>query len=168
MYYSNIDAARGLYNENASGEYTIDTSTNRLTLKVLPTGGTQMTVVMAMTAISKYSFTAKFYLTDGQSTGTFTYAKQLGSIDLKVDETILPEYDKMVESGTIITNYLSHNNKIAEVNSETGEIIAKKGGRTYIDIVTEDGTAVLEVNVEKEKVFVEKVINYISDISKNN
>lgn len=153
VYYSNIDAARGLYNENASGEYTIDTSTNRLTLKVLPTGGTQMTVVMAMTAISKYSFTAKFYLTDGQSTGTFTYAKQLGSIELRGGETILPEYDKLVESGTIITNYLSHNNKIAEVNCETGEITAKKGGRTYIDIVTEDGTAVLEVNVEKEKVF---------------
>lgn len=153
VYYSNVDASRGIYNENALGEYTIDTTNNRLTLKVLPTGGTQMTVVMAMTAISKYSFTAKFYLTDGQSTGTFTYAKQLGSIELRGGETILPEYDKLVESGTIITNYLSHNNKIAEVNSETGEITAKKGGRTYIDIVTEDGTAVLEVNVEKEKVF---------------
>lgn len=153
VYYSNADAARGIYNENASGEYTIDTSTNRLTLKVLPTGGTQMTVVMAMTAISKYSFTAKFYLTDGQSTGTFTYAKQLGAIELKGGETVLPEYEKLVESGTVVTKYQIHNNKIAEVNSETGEITAKKGGRTYVDIVTEDGTAVLEVNVEKEKVF---------------
>lgn len=153
VYYSNVDAARGIYNENAPGEYTIDTSTNRLTLKVLPTGGTQMTVVMAMTAISKYSFTAKFYLTNGQSTGTFTYAKQLGTIELKGGETILPEYEKLVESGTVITKYQIHNNKIAEVNSETGEITAKKGGRTYVDIVTEDGTAVLEVNVEKEKVF---------------
>lgn len=153
VYYSNADAARGIYNENASGEYTIDTSTNRLTLKVLPTGGTQMTVIMAMTAISKYSFTAKFYLTDGQSTGTFTYAKQLGAIELKGGETVLPEYEKLVESGTVVTKYQIHNNKIAEVNSETGEITAKKGGRTYVDIVTEDGTAVLEVNVEKEKVF---------------
>ena len=148
VYYSNVDAARGIYNENAPGEYTIDTSTNRLTLKVLPTGGTQMTVIMAMTAISKYSFTAKFYLTDGQSTGTFTYAKQLGAIELKGGEAVLPEYEKLVESGTVITKYQIHNNKIAEVNSETGEITAKKGGRTYVDIVTEDGTAVLEVIVK--------------------
>ena len=148
VYYSNADAARGMYNENASGEYTIDTSTNRLTLKVLPTGGTQMTVVMAITAISKYSFTAKFYLTNGELTGTFTYAKQLASIELNGGEITTPEYSAFVESGTVITKYQSHNPQIAEVNSETGEITAKMGGRTYIDIVTEDGTAVVEVVVK--------------------
>ncbi len=148
VYYSNVDAARGIYNENAPGEYTIDTSTNRLTLKVLPTGGTQMTVIMAMTAISKYSFTAKFYDTNGYSNGTFTYAKQLGSIELKGGETIIPEYNTLVETGTVINKYQSHNSNVAEVNSETGEITAKAGGKTYIDIVTDDGTAVLEVIVK--------------------
>lgn len=148
VYYSNVDAARGIYNENAPGEYTIDSSTNRLTLKVLPTGGTQITVVMAISAISKYSFTAKFYLTDGQSTGTFTYAKQLESIELKGGETILPEYDTLVETGTVINKFQSHNSYIAEVNSETGEITAKMGGKTYIDIITDYGTAVLEVIVK--------------------
>jgi hypothetical protein len=107
-----------------------------------------MTVVMAMSAISKYSFTAKFYLTDGQSTGTFTYAKELGSIELKEGETILPEYETLVESGTVITKFHSHNSNVAEVNSETGEIKAKMGGRTYVDVVTEDGTAVVEVVVK--------------------
>lgn len=148
VYYSNADAARGIYNENASGEYTIDTSTNRLTLKVLPTGGTQMTVIMAMTAISKYSFTAKFYLTNGQSTGTFTYSKQLNSIELKGGESLLPEYETFMEEGTVITGYKSHNSQIVEVNSDTGELTAKMGGRTYVDIVTEDGTAVIEVLVK--------------------
>lgn len=148
VYYSNLDAARGIYNDNASGEYTIDTSTNRLTLKVLPTGGTQMTVIMSMTAISKYSFTAKFYLTNGQTTGTFTYSKQLGSIELKGGESKLPEYETILESGTKITKFQSHNASIASVNSETGEVTAKMGGRTYIDIVTEDGTAVVEVVVK--------------------
>ena len=148
VYYSNVDAARGLYNENAPGEYTIDASTNRLTLKVLPTGGTQMTVVMAITTISKYSFTAKFYLTNGQSTGTYTYAKLLGSIELKGGETTQPEYATLVESGTVITQYKSHNPKVVEVDSESGEITAKMGGRTYVDVVTEDGTAVLEVVVK--------------------
>lgn len=149
-YYSNADAARGIYNENASGEYTIDTSTNRLTLKVLPTGGTQMTVIMAITTISKYSFTAKFY-SAGQLTGTFTYAKQLGSIELEVGDAILPEYEKLVESGTVITKYQSHDSNIVEVNSGTGNIKAKNSGRTYIDIVTYDGTAVVEVIVKSVK-----------------
>lgn len=147
VYYSNIDESRGIYNENASGEYTIDSSTNRLTLKVLPTGGTQMTLVMAITAISKYSFTAKFYLSDGQSTGTYTYAKQLESIELKAGETLLPDYSSLVENGTVINKYQSHNSNIAEVNSNTGEIKAKMVGRTYVDVVTEDGTAVVEVTV---------------------
>lgn len=148
VYYSNYDKARGIYNEDASGEYTIDKSTNRLTLRVMPTGGTQMTVEMTMIAISKYSFTAKFYVA-GQSTGTYTYAKQIGSIELMDDEKKMPEYKKMVESGTVIVRYKSHNTNIVEVDSETGKITAKKGGRTYIDIVTEDGTAVVEVNVKE-------------------
>lgn len=148
VYYSNVDASRGIYNENAPGEYTIDTTNNRLTLKVLPTGGTQMTVVMAMTAISKYSFTAKFYLTNGQSTGTFTYSKQLNSVELKGGESLLPEYETFMEEGTVITGYKSHNSQIVEVNSNTGELTAKMGGRTYVDIVTEDGTAVIEVLVK--------------------
>lgn len=148
VYYSNVDTSRGIYNENAPGEYTIDATNNRLTLKVLPTGGTQMTVVMAMTAISKYSFTAKFYLTNGQSTGTFTYSKQLSSVELKGSESLLPEYEAFMEKGTVITGYKSHNSQIVEVNSETGELTAKKGGRTYVDIETEDGTAVIEVLVK--------------------
>lgn len=148
VYYSNAEAARGIYNDIALGDYTIDPSTNRLTLKVLPTGGTQMIVVMAITAINKYSFTAKFYLTNGELTGTFTYAKQLASLELNGGEITTPEYSAFVESGTVITKYQSHNPQIAEVNSETGEITAKMGGRTYIDIVTEDGTAVVEVVVK--------------------
>lgn len=147
VYYSNVDAARGIYNENASGNYTVDSETNRLTLTVQPTGGTQMTVVMAMTTISKYSYTAKFYLTNGQLTGTFTYAKQINSINLECGDIVTPEYQNYVEKGTVITKYQSHNSRIAEVNSETGEITAKTSGRTYIDIVTEDGTAVFEINV---------------------
>lgn len=148
VYYSNVNTSRGIYNENAPGEYTIDATNNRLTLKVLPTGGTQMTFVMAMTAISKYSFTAKFYLTNGQSTGTFTYSKQLGSVELKGSESLLPEYEAFMEKETVITGYKSHNSQIVEVNSETGELTAKMGGRTYVDIETEDGTAVIEVLVK--------------------
>lgn len=149
IYYSNIDVARGIYNENASGDYTIDASTKRITLKVLPTGGTQMTVIIEMKAINKFSFTAKFYLTNGETTGTFTYARQIDSIELGDDETRQPDYKSIVGEGTIITGYKSHNSKIVEVDSATGELTAKMGGKTYVDIVTDEGTAVIEVFVKK-------------------
>lgn len=149
IYYSNIDVARGIYNENASGDYTIDASTKRITLKVLPTGGTQMTVIMEMKAINKFSFTAKFYLTNGETTGTFTYARQIDSIELGDDETRLPDYKSIVGEETIITGYKSHNSKIVEVDSATGELTAKMGGKTYVDIITDEGTAVIEIFVKK-------------------
>lgn len=149
VYYSNYDKARGIYNEDASGEYTINKSTNMLTLRVMPTGGTQMTVEMAMISISKYSFTAKFYAA-GQSTGTYTYAKQIGSIELMAGEKKMPKYKEMVESGTVVTRYKSHNTNIVEVDSKTGKITAKMTGKTYVDVVTEYGTAVVEVNVLKD------------------
>lgn len=149
VYYSNIDVARGIYNENAPGDYTIDASTKRITLKVLPTGGTQMTVIMAMTAINKFSFTAKFYLTNGQSTGSFTYAKQIDSIELGDGEIRQPDYQTLVDSETTIKSFKTHNSNIVEVNAETGELTAKMGGKTYVDIVTDEGTAVVEVFVKK-------------------
>lgn len=149
VYYSNKDVARGIYNDNASGDYTIDSSNNRLTLKVVPTGGSQMTVIMVINAISKYSFTAKFYLTNGESTGTFTYAKQIGSIELNDSETVILSSKDFLEEGTIINGYKSHNTSIADVDNSTGEIRGKGRGRTYIDVITEDGTAVVEVIVNK-------------------
>ncbi len=149
IYYSNIDVARGIYNENASGDYTIDASTKRITLKVLPTGGTQMIVIMAMTAINKFSFTAKFYLTNGETTGTFTYARQIDSVELDGDDTKQPDYKSIVGEETIITGFKSHNSKIVEVDSKTGKLTAKMGGKTYVDIITDEGTAVIEVFVKK-------------------
>ena len=149
IYYSNIDVARGIYNENASGDYTIDDDNDRITLKVVPNGGTQMTVIYEIKAINKFSFTAKFYLTNGETTGTFTYARQIDSIELGDDETRQPDYKSIVGEGTIITGYKSHNSKIVEVDSATGELTAKMGGKTYVDIITDEGTAVIEVFVKK-------------------
>ena len=155
VFYSNADDARGIHNDNAPGTYTVDTLNNRLTLKVIPTGGAQMTVIMAMTYISKYSFTAKFYDTSGGTNGTFTYAKLIGSINLKKGDSTQPDYATYLEEGTVVNKYKSHNTKLLVVDETTGKITAQKGGRTYVDIVTEDGTAVIEVNIEevKEKTF---------------
>ena len=148
IYYSNRDVERGIYNENASGDYTIDDDNDRITLKVVPNGGTQMTVIMSMTAINKFCFTAKFYLTNGESTGTFTYARQIDSIELGDNEIKQPDYKSIVGEETLISSFKSHNSKIVEVDSETGELTAKMGGKTYVDIVTDEGTAVIEVFVK--------------------
>ena len=48
----------------------------------------------------------------------------------------------------MVTEFKSHSQKIVDVNSETGELTANLSGRTYIDVVTEDGTGVVEVNVK--------------------
>jgi len=147
VYYFNEDSARGIYNKNAFGDYSISPSVNRIMMKLRPTGGTQMTLLMVMKAISRYAFTAKLYLASGETVGTFTYAKQLGTIELKGGETTLPDYNKLIDAGTIITEFKSHNSDVVEVNNDTGKIKAKIGGKTYIDVVTDDGTAVVEVIV---------------------
>lgn len=148
LYYSNSDAERGIYNDNASGDYTVDDINRKISLKVVPNGGTQMILDLEIVSINKYSFTAKYYLSDGSSTGTYTYAKQLESIELLQGEKTTPEYNRMVEAKTNIIKFESHNSDIVEVNSETGELTSKKGGRTYIDVVTDEGTAVVEVLVK--------------------
>ena len=108
-----------------------------------------MTMIMSMTTINKFSFTAKFYLTNGESTGTVTYARQIDAIELGDDEIKQPDYKSIVGEETLISSFKSHNSKIVEVDSETGELTAKMGGKTYVDIITDEGTAVIEVFVKK-------------------
>lgn len=145
VYYSNGDAARGIYNDNASGDYAVDEANDRLTMTVLPQGGTQMTVSLQITQINKYRFTARFYRADGSSTGTFSYSRLLSTVEMDYGESETPEYSNLLEKGAEVTGYKSHNTDIAEVDNSTGEITCKGDGRTYIDVVTTDGTAVVEV-----------------------
>lgn len=162
VYYSNSDADRGIYNENATGEYSVDDKNRRISVNVVPNGGTQMILDLEVKSINKYCFTAKFYLSDGSSTGTYTYAKQLGSVEMKQTEKLLPKYMEMVEERTIIEKFESHDKNIVEVDSDTGELTAKKGGHTYIDIITDEGTAVIEVTVKGFMAF-----NYAEFIGKS-
>lgn len=146
--YSNMDPSRGIYNENADGSYSIDKDNNILTLRVRPNGAIPMTVLMEVKSINKYSFTAKSFIVDGESTGTYTYSKQIGYLEIKKGEVMLSHFEEFVEKGTAIIGIKSHNPDIAEIDSETGELIGKRGGRTYVDVITDEGTAVVEVNVK--------------------
>lgn len=148
VYYSNQDKARGIYNDNAPGNYTVDTENNRITLNVKPTAGSPMTVILSIISINKYSFTAKFYLSDGVTfTGTYTYAKLLGTVEMNNGDVHQPDYRQYVDSETVITGFKSHHPESVEVDMETGELKAKKQGRTNIDIITDEGTSVIEVMV---------------------
>ncbi len=92
----------------------------------------------------------------------FTYGKLLLEVNIKSGETMKPNYEELIpdtnrptykniNNGEMaqphIVGFSSHNSKIVEVDSKTGEIKAMSGGRTYIDVITTEGTAVVEVNV---------------------
>ena len=88
--------------------------------------------------ITDYAYTAE-YTNGNASVGVFTYAKQIGSITVKPNETYTPSYSQSVKAN--IKSYASHDETIAKVNSNDGTITAISAGHTYIDIVTDQGTA---------------------------
>lgn len=148
-FYSTVhDEARRQHWDNVQGDYSIDPNENTITTVFKPTPYLQNTSIWKVKSINRYHLTATFYLLNGDNVGTFTYAKKLGSIELVHGSSSSLDYSSFVEQGTIITNYQSHNPKVAEVNSENGVITAIKEGKTYIDVVTEDGIAVIEVIVK--------------------
>lgn len=89
---------------------------------------------------NKYEFTWKTVA------GSFTYGLLLNIYSINSFETFTPDYASLITDASI-TGFSSHDDKIAEVDGNTGEIKALSGGRTYIDVITTKGTAVVEVNV---------------------
>lgn len=100
-------------------------------------------VTMTMFDITDYSYTAEY--NDGESLGVFTYAKLLGNYEMERGDIINPNYLELVD--TQILGYRSHQPSVAVVDPTTGEITAVAPGRTYIDLITNEGTAVVEVTV---------------------
>lgn len=91
--------------------------------------------------LSEYEITLKF-----NNTGlTFTYNKLVGSIDLPFMDKTAPDYVKFVDDE--IMSFRSHDDSIIESDDTTGELEAVGVGKTYVDIKTEAGTAVLSVHV---------------------
>lgn len=142
FYYSNSNEI--LYdfeNENVNGRYFVDgdlvTGTYTLNENI------QMNLDMQITKINELEFTAKF-----NDTGLkFTYARLLDSETVEYQETILPNYSNLLRNIDII-GYSSHNTNIAQVDATTGKVTGVSSGRTYIDIITSEGTAVVEIIVK--------------------
>ena len=67
------------------------------------------------------------------------------SYEIERGERILPDYATLVQ--TDIRGFKSHNTQILRVDEGTGEITAVGPGLSYVDVITEEGTAVVEINV---------------------
>ena len=136
FFYSTKDIALGIDVEDNSGRYTLEDDTVTGTYNL---NGASMNLCMDISKISYQSFTALF-----KNSGLrFTYSRLLSRERVKPNETITPDYKSLVKSK--ITGYSSHKPNIASVDASTGVITGVSSGRTYIDVITEDGTAAIEV-----------------------
>lgn len=137
MYYSN--ATSFLYefsNEDVACRYVYNAENGAISIVTESLG----TVEGLIVDWDKYEFTMKTV------DGSFSYSRLLGTIEVTNGEELVPSYDKLI-SDARITGFSSHNPKIADVD-DSGKVYAQNYGRTYIDIITDKGTAVIEINVE--------------------
>lgn len=140
FYYSNINTTYKFENNNINGIYFVDEDGN-ITGNYTLNGVTQ-NLDITLESINDLEFTAKW-----NNTGTkFTYSRLLDSETINYNATIHPNYDNLLRDKDILT-YVSHNSKIATVDAKSGEITGVGHGRTYIDIITKTGTAVIEIIV---------------------
>lgn len=149
LYYSNKTEDWGVENENTNGTYEIDQKT--IKGKVMLFGTVPMDFHWVVTNITNLEFTVKCY-SSGAYVGQFTYSQQVDAVEMNVGESLKPDYQKLVGDATI-KGYKSHDTSCLTIDNETGEIVAVKNGHTYIDIITNEGTAVISANVLGPKSF---------------
>ena len=143
FYYSNTSLGGWKFsNDSKDGRYSVEND-NRITMNVV-LGGVTTKLMLKVLEITDYAYTAE-YTNGNASVGIFTYAKQVGNITVKPGEAYTPSCSQSVKAN--IKGYASHDETIAKVNSNDGTITAISAGHTYIDIITDQGTAVYEVTV---------------------
>lgn len=146
LYYSSQVLNPYVSIENAEGTFYF-TSENRITLAYQNIMGYTTYADLEIESIEKYSYTATFRDDDGLYGGRYTYNRLIDDVELEFGEKVTPAYSRLV-TDAVIRYYYSNDNAVATVNSTTGEITAgEKAGLTYINVVTDEGTAVVEVKV---------------------
>lgn len=131
--------------ESADGHYTIDGDRFRFTVKT--NEGVSLTNVWETLQINDFVWTYRAFDGSGASVGAYTGQRLLSSVTLKPGSTETPDYAS-IAFGKVITGYDAHNPSVAVVDKSTGKITAKAKGRTYVDVVTQEGSGVVEVIVE--------------------
>lgn len=131
--------------ESAQGNYTINEANKTITVSAKTPYGQRHNSEYRITKIDRFSFNADTY-SGGDKTGTFYYQRILSSIQIDPNGSEQPNYSGLVGFSKI-SGYNSHDEKIATVDKTTGLITAISKGITYIDVITNNGTGVIEVNV---------------------
>lgn len=133
--------------ENAEGTYYYTEDSKKFTYTYQDVLGGRTYQDAVIENINDYSYTASFYNDDNTSSGRYTYHKLLDVVNLAFGESETPKYAILIPNININV-FKSNNEDIATVNSSTGEITAgSKAGRTYINVITDEGIAYVEVNV---------------------
>ncbi len=128
--------------ESKHAKYRIEGETVMFTVKV---DAGQMNMRFETEAISDFDWTYNAY-DDTHFNGKYTVHRLLESVTLSPEDVITPDYQSLVDN-VVIQGYKSHNDAVATVN-DRGEITARSKGRTYIEVATNKGAGVIEVNVD--------------------
>ncbi|MCM1439389.1 MAG: hypothetical protein NC131_09365 [Roseburia sp.] len=140
-YWNKVSGGWKFQNTANGGRFWIEDN-DRVTCQY-SLNGISAQIKMTIKSISDYSYTAEY--NDGATLGIFTYARLLDNLQLKPGESATPEYNILVKPS--IQGLKSHNTSIALVDPTSGEITGVKSGHTYVDVMTDQGTAVIEVVV---------------------
>lgn len=131
--------------ESAQGTYTIDEANRVISVSAQTPYQQKLNVEYHISSIDRYSFNADIY-SGGDKTAEFYYQRVLSSITIKPQDSQQPDYLAFVGTSQIL-GYSSHDDKIATVDRRTGLINGISKGITYIDVITDNGTGVIEVTV---------------------
>lgn len=159
------------FSESPVGTYSIERGNHIITISLVhDTKGRPLTMkidwsIDTITPLQG-TFTTLLLNDSIETNSQFTYSRLLSKLDIHVNQYDRPMYEEFIptereayktdEDGKInaytiktpqIQRFISHDPDIAAVNRKTGQITGVKKGTTYIDVVTTEGTGVVEVNV---------------------
>jgi len=140
-YWNKVSSSSKFHNTANDGRFWIEDN-SRVTCQY-SLNGLSLQIKMTIKSISDYAYTAEY--NDGAVLGIFTYARLLDNVELKLRESVTPQYNSLVKVD--IQGFKSHNTAVALVDPTSGQITGVNPGHTYIDVMTSQGTAVVEVTV---------------------
>lgn len=148
MYFSNYSEKKDIRHNYVNGTYTVS---DNLIVTNCQLGFSDLYQTLnsdiKVQSINEYEMTAELVVHDDltKHIATNHYKKVVASLSIGHKETT-PDYQKYCASGKIL-GYKSHNGYIVNVNEKTGALSGVWAGSTYVDIITDKGTAVLYVTV---------------------
>ena len=146
LNYSSLVLNPYVFVDEAEGSYYF-TSEDRFTMTYQNIMGYTSYADVEVKDIDKYSYTAVFRYEDGMYGGEYIYHRLIDDVELEFGESATPAYSRII-TDAVVQYYYSNDEEIAKVNASSGEITASNHeGVTYINVVTNHGTAVVEVRV---------------------